>query len=604
MTENRDNLWIFTFEYAGIVKVGGLGEVPANQTKILADKYKITVFIPSHGQIHNLEKKYELYKLPFNCVGQINPSHFSSNGGESNYSIAFYQLEINNVTIILLSGENSFTKRFLDDGVVYNPNTLSGKICLFSIGMRCFIEFLIDNRKKNLPEFIHLHDYHSVIPFISIKQILIKNGLDVSSIITLHLLTQPRYPIEFYRNCGINHTPISIRLKGGLKSLTLNEIFAICEEIGSGNQPPTVEKIGAFVSDIVSTVSQSYLKSDIIPKCGGDLIEFKSNFVWDGCDWDYNEIYNQVLKNHEHEIRALLNLSEQNDLTLMDMKKYLLTYKIAHLDRSPLIRSEQVLQVINEISNENRFVKNGHIIAFDESGPLVITTGRISSQKGFETIFEAIPEVIKVIPDAKFLFLILPTEYSLNRIRTYSQYVKEYPKNLRIIFGVASDIFHLAHISADVYCALSRWEPFGIIALEAMASKLPVIATKVGGFKETIIDLRNFPEIGTGILIEKDNPIQFAEALISLFKLAEISIKVKEKDLIYETENFKLVNQIPDEILKSLVLLDPNYFTKVRENCYKRVNNNFRWKTVSKKLIDLYNEIKNLHLVNVKEFKF
>ena len=596
MTEIKDNLWIFTFEYAGIVKVGGLGEVPANQAKNLADKYKVTVFIPSHGQIHNLEKKYELHKLPFNGVGQINPSYFGVNGGESNYNIAFYQLELNNVNIILLSGENSFTKKFLDDGIVYNPNTLSGKICLFSIGMRCFIEFLIDNRKKNLPELIHLHDYHSVIPFISIKQILIKNGLDVSSIITIHLLTWPRYSIEFYRNCGINHTPISIRLKEGLKSLTLDEIFTICEKTGDGNQPPTVEKIGAFVSDIVSTVSQSYLKSDIIPNCGGELIEFKSNFVWDGCDWDYDEIYSQVLKNHEIEIRESLNLTEENDLTLMDMKKYLLTHKIGHLDRSPLIRSKQVLQVLNDISNGNKFVKDGHIKAFDESGPLVITTGRLSHQKGFETIFEAIPEIIKIIPNAKFLFLILPTDYSLNEIRIYSQYVKKYPRNLRIIFGVASDIFHLAHISADVYCALSRWEPFGIIALEAMASKLPVIATKVGGFQESIIDLRNFPEIGTGILIEKDNPIQFAEALISLFKLAEISLKVKEKDSIYETENFKLVNQIPDEILKSLVLLDPHYFTKVKENCVKRVNKNFRWNIVSRKLVNLYAEIRNFHL--------
>jgi len=107
--------------------------------------------------------------------------------------------------------------------------------------------------------------------------------------------------------------------------------------------------------------------------------------------------------------------------------------------------------------------------------------------------------------------------------------------------------------------------------------------------------LRNFPEIGTGILIEKDNPSEFSEALISLFILAEISKKVKDKESIYETENFKMVNQIPDDILKSLVILNPNYFTKIKENCYRRVENNFRWKIVSKKLIVLYNEIKKIH---------
>jgi len=599
LIERKDKIWIFTFEYAGIAKVGGLGEVPANQAKQLANDFDITVFIPSHGQIENLVKTQKLEKLPFNCVGQINPSFLGINELESNYNISFYQTKINNVKIILLSGENHFTKRFLDDSIVYNPDTLSGKICFFSIGIRCFIEFIIDNRKDERPDIIHLHDYHAVIPFIGIKQILPKYGLDVSSIITIHLLTWPRYSIEFYRNCGINHGPISVHLKDGLKLLTLSEIFSICEE-SEVHQAPTVEKIGAFVSDLVTTVSQSYLKSDIIPNCGGHLIEFKSNFIWDGCDWNYDEIYKQVLKTHAQEILEIFEIQSERDLTLIELKEYLLTYKIGHLDRSPLIHSEKVLNVINEISNGNKFVKNGYLKAFNSSGPLVITTGRMSYQKGFETIFEAIPKVINAIPNAKFLFLILPTDYSLNEIKKYAGYVKKYPDNLRIIFGVATDIFHLAHISADVFVSPSRWEPFGIIALEAMSVKLPVIATKVGGFQESIIDLRSFPEIGTGILIEKDNPSQFSDALISLFILAEISRKVKEKESIYETENFKMINQIPDEILKSLVLLDPNYFTKIKENCYRRVENNFRWKIVSKKLVHLYHEVKKIHIPNNK----
>ncbi|MFW9902323.1 MAG: glycosyltransferase [Candidatus Thorarchaeota archaeon] len=594
MIAEKDNIWIFTFEYAGIVKVGGLGEVPANQAKHLANEYNITVFIPSHGQLKNLEKTLSWEKLPFNCVGQMNPSQFGINEPETTYNISFYKSKINDVNIILLHGDNPFTNRFLDDIIVYNPDSLDVKIGLFSIGMRCYIDYLIDGRKDELPKIIHIHDYHAVIPFIGIKQILAKNGLDVASLITIHLLTWPRYTIDFYRACGIDQTPITIHLKEGLKSLNLIEIFTICLEKSNGYHSPTVEMIGAFVSDIVTTVSQSYLKSDIIPNCGKELIEFKSNFIWDGCDWDYDDIFKQVLRDHETEIRDFLHIPPETDLTLSDMKQYLLTYKIAHLDRSPLIRSEKVLTVIKEISNDNKFVTNGYIKAFDESGPLVITTGRISPQKGFETIFEAIPRIIEVIPNTKFLFLILPTEYSLNEIKIYSQYVKRYPHNLRIIFGVASDIFYLAHISSDVYCSLSRWEPFGIIALEAMSSKLPVVATKVGGFQETIIDIRNFPEIGTGILIDKDNPIQFADALISLFKLKEISEKVKIKEDIYETENFKIVNQIPDKILESLVLLDPKYYNKIKENCYKRVEYNFRWKIVSQKVIELYTLIKNL----------
>ena len=604
MSKVKDKVWIFTFEYAGIVKVGGLGEVPANQAKHLSNDYEITVFIPSHGQLNNLREKHDWEKLSFNCTGQINPSFLGLSDPIRDYNISFYKFKIDNVNIILLAGENYFTSKFLDDTAVYNPDTLNGKICLFSIGMRSFINYLIEEQKEKLPDIIHLHDYHAVIPFIGIRQELIKNGLDIHSLITIHLLTRPRYNIEFYYRCGIDKTPIKILLQNGYKSFSIDEIFTLCKtasDYNELNQLPTVEKIGTVICDMVTTVSQSYLISDIIPNCGKHLIEFKSDFLWDGCDWDYDEINIEVLQKHGEDIHKILNIPSEIDLTFSDLKRYLLTHKIAHLDRSPLIRSEKVLQVIREISNGNQFIKNGNIKAFNEPGPLVITTGRISHQKGFETIFDAIPEVIRVIPNAKFLFLILPTDYSLEEIKSYSQVVKIYPDNLRIIFGVAKDIFYLAHLSADVYCALSRWEPFGIIALEAMASKLPIIATRVGGFQETIIDIRNSSEIGTGILVDKDNPSQFANALISLFLLSEISKRIKLKESIYDAEIFKLVNQIPDEIIKSLVLLDPNFYYKIKENCYKRVENNFRWKIVSKKLRELYSKAKLLHTFEMQE---
>ena len=597
MKADKKKLWIFTFEYAGVAKVGGLGEVPANQALNLTDNYDITVFIPSHGQIENLKQKSKWKKYPFNCIGEIDSSIFGINDQKISYNISFYKFRINNVKIILLSGENNFTREFLDDNNVYNPNTINGKICLFSLGIRGFIKYLIDNNEEELASVVHLHDYHVVLPFIVLKQELIKIGLDISSIITIHLLTWPRFNINFYRACGIDNTPIKILQKNGFELLSLNEIFNLAQESNISDKDPTTEKIGALICDLVTTVSESYLISDIIPNCGQDLIEFKADFIWDGCDWDYNEIFRNLVETHGEEMHKVLTLTQDSLISREEMKKYLLEYKIGHLSQSPLINSQKVLNIINEISNGNPFVKNGNIKSFSESGPLVITTGRISPQKGFDIIFKAVPNVIKAVPNAKFLFLILPTDYSLNEIKEYAQFVKKYPNNLRIIFGVASDIFYLAHISADVYCALSRWEPFGIMALEAMASKIPIIATKVGGLQETVIDMRMYPEIGTGILIEKDNPNEFADSLISLLKSVEVANLVKNSahHSIYEEQILKIVNEIPDGIIKSRVLIDYNYYYKVRENCFKRVKNHFTWNIVTKKLIDLYSIVQRLH---------
>ncbi|MFX1392298.1 MAG: glycogen/starch synthase [Promethearchaeota archaeon] len=598
MIGNKKKVWIFTFEYAGIIKVGGLSEVPANQAKNLLDKFDITVFLPSHGQLEDLKKKTEIIRLPFNCVGQLDLSLLGINEPVSCYEVAFYNLKLNGVNIILLSGENSFTRKYLDDKIVYNPDTFAGKLCLFSIGMRCYIEYLIDHRKEDLPDIVHMHDYHVVIPFIGIKQELVKNGFDVASIITFHLLTWPRYNFDFYYACGIDDTPIKILIEGESKLMSIKDIFTLCEDIRSdsaNHYPPTVEKIGAIISDQVTTVSESYLKSDIIPNLGRDLIVFKSDFIWDGCDWEYDEIYQTAINIFGAEIRQVLNLPNESRITKKDMKKYLINFKIGNLSQSPLISSEKVVNVIEGISDGNPYMKNGNVKPFSESGPLLISTGRISKQKGFETILDAIPKVTRVIPEAKFLLLLLPTDYSLNEIRSYAEYIKLYPENLRIIFGLAAEILYLAHIAADVYGVLSRWEPFGIIALEAMSSKLPIIATKVGGLQETVIDVRVDLENGTGMLIEKDNTSQFADASVSLFLLAQISEKFKAGMSIYDPEIMILVNAIPDQLLKSQVLIEPNYYDKIKENCYRQVNNNFRWPIVSKKLVDLYSKLINLH---------
>ncbi|GAH11782.1 unnamed protein product, partial [marine sediment metagenome] len=100
------------------------------------------------------------------------------------------------------------------------------------------------------------------------KQILTKNSLNVASILTIHLLTWPRFEYDFYRASGIDETPIRVLLNEGFKMLNLTEIFRLSKGFNGASVEstvPTVEKIGAIISDVVTTVSQSYLISDIIP---------------------------------------------------------------------------------------------------------------------------------------------------------------------------------------------------------------------------------------------------------------------------------------------------------------------------------------------------
>lgn len=586
MNVRKPNIWIFTFEYEGVIKVGGLGEVPSNQVKSLSDKFQFTIFMPSHGQIEELKNKWNYEKLSLTCSGEFNPSNLELPDKDITYELSYYRFQTNNGDIVLIGGENDFAKTYLEDPSPYNPETFQGKVALYTFGINVYVSHVLHNKNKKLPDLVHLHDYHVVVPFISMQQEFFKEQIKVPSIITIHLLTWPRYELPFLRTCGIDDTPLRIRLPSGEKTMSIDEIYDLCK--GSDkSKAPTLEKVGAILSDKVITVSESYLHSDIIPNLGDNLIKFKTDFVWNGCDWSYKNLYSGIIEKRGDKIKDVLGLNSDAIISREDLKKFLLTYKIGHLSSPPVITSQKVINHINKLSQGDVFLNDGLVKPFKSTGPLAIATGRITPQKGIDIILEGIPNIIQEVPDAKFLLLLLPTEYNLDQIDTYFNYIRNFKDNLRIIFGKTFEIFTLAHISADLYCAVSRWEPFGITALEAMASKIPLIATKVGGLQETMIDIREDPEKGTGLLIEKENVSQFSNGVISLLKSAKLSNKVNQNNEI----KLKLRSEIPDPKIKELNEKYLNYYDKIRENCYNRVEQHFRWKTVSKKLEQLYYEL-------------
>ena len=75
----------------------------------------------------------------------------------------------------------------------------------------------------------------------------------------------------------------------------------------------------------------------------------------------------------------------------------------------------------------------------------------------------------------------------------------------------------------DLGVVPSLWEPFGLVALEMMASGLPVVASRVGGLKEVLV------EGETGYLVENKNVRRLAAALEALIDNPELRLQMGRK---------------------------------------------------------------------------
>lgn len=78
-----------------------------------------------------------------------------------------------------------------------------------------------------------------------------------------------------------------------------------------------------------------------------------------------------------------------------------------------------------------------------------------------------------------------------------------------IVFAghIQRELLPFYYAAADVCAIPSHYEPFGLVAIEAMACGTPVVASNVGGLKFTIV-----PE-ETGLLVSPKNDLAFAEAI-------------------------------------------------------------------------------------------
>jgi glycogen synthase len=114
---------------------------------------------------------------------------------------------------------------------------------------------------------------------------------------------------------------------------------------------------------------------------------------------------------------------------------------------------------------------------------LVLLVGRLVYEKGFQLALQALPGVIERVGDVRFL---------VAGSGTHEVALKAQARRLGLceqgtfLGWIGDDALHSLYRVADLCVVPSIYEPFGLVALEAMASGCPCIVADTGGLREVV----------------------------------------------------------------------------------------------------------------------
>jgi glycogen synthase len=175
---------------------------------------------------------------------------------------------------------------------------------------------------------------------------------------------------------------------------------------------------------------------------------------------------------------------------------------------------------------------------------IVLYVGRLVYEKGIHVLINAVPKVLEKV-NAKFI--IVGSGYMKEQLLNIVRSMKLEHKVLFLGFVDDETLLSLQKC-ADVSVVPSLFEPFGIVAIEAMAAKSPLVASDTGGLSE-IVD--------------------------------------------HDLTGFKAYPNNPESLAWGIkkILLDENYKNYIRENAYAKVHEKYNWEKIALHTKEIYKTV-------------
>jgi mannosylfructose-phosphate synthase len=129
---------------------------------------------------------------------------------------------------------------------------------------------------------------------------------------------------------------------------------------------------------------------------------------------------------------------------------------------------------------------------FNLEGRIILALGRMAKNKGYDLLIRAMPAVFERVKGARLMLAVGSTEPSdseLDQVNALRQLAFDLGVRDRVIFHdyITDSELPDYYRAADVFALSSRYEPFGMTAVEAMACGTPTVITTEGGLWEQVV---------------------------------------------------------------------------------------------------------------------
>lgn len=179
-----------------------------------------------------------------------------------------------------------------------------------------------------------------------------------------------------------------------------------------------------------------------------------------------------------------------------------------------------------------------------KNGLIVGTVAHMSPEKGHHFLLEAAQTLIKEFPETLFVFV--GTGFLMSELKNKARQLEIENNVFFTGFRSDSDAFTK---NFDLFCLPSLSEGLSSAVLVAMANRLPVVATRVGGNPELVIDGK------TGILVPPKESQRLAEALGQVLRYQELRETLGRNGRQRVQESFTLLQKLDatEEIYRKLL---------------------------------------------------